>query len=462
MNETKRQIIRYAFYDQLALQSHFEKMAQKGWLIEKINSIFFQFRRITPQKLHVCVTYFPNASEFDPGPSENQQMMEAFAAKDGWKLITRWGQMQIFYSEADDPVPIETDPVTQVETIFRAMKKNLIPAHFYMLLLAIYQLAFNGYRAFEDPVDFLSTPYLFTSLPVWLLIALAEIKEIVTCLRWYKKAKPAAAKGTFLPVKTNYFITVILLLSAVFVLISTVQLPYGLRKISFMWIIVLIGILWLGHKIKNKLKQIGVSRGINYTVTILFTVFATIFFFSSLVFYGIRYGFDDGKQPVGTYEQNGWTFEIYDDELPLYVEDMIKDIENAEWSKEQTLHNKTVLLEVAEYRQDHIRGGSERVSLQIDYRIIDVKIPFLYDTIKQALLNERQDEVHDDFVFTDHYEPIDATPWQATEAYQLYWSGSILDQYVVCFDNRIVEIGFYWQPTPEQIRIAAEKLKPEH
>ena len=51
-NETKRQIIRYAFYDQLALQSHFEKMAQKGWLIEKVNSVFFQFRRITPQKLH--------------------------------------------------------------------------------------------------------------------------------------------------------------------------------------------------------------------------------------------------------------------------------------------------------------------------------------------------------------------------------------------------------------------------
>ena len=31
INETKRQLIRYAFYDQLALQTHFEKMAQKGF-----------------------------------------------------------------------------------------------------------------------------------------------------------------------------------------------------------------------------------------------------------------------------------------------------------------------------------------------------------------------------------------------------------------------------------------------
>ena len=460
MKDTKRQMIRYAFYDQSALQTHFEEMAEKGWLIEKVNSFFFQFRRITPQKLHFCVTYFPDASEFDPAPSEKQRMMEAFAAKDGWKLLTRWGQMQIFCNDTDEPVPIETDPVTQVETIFRAMKKNLLPAHLSMLLLAIYQLVFNSYRAFQEPVEFLSTPHLFTSLPVWILILLAEIKEIVTCFFWYRKAKPAAARGIFLPVKTNYTITIALLLSCLFALISTLQLPDSLRMVSLVWIVFIIGIIWLSHKIKQKLKNVGVTRGANYTITVLFTIFTTLLFLGGLVFFVIQHGLDDGKQPVGTYEHNGWTFEIYDDKMPLYVEDMVK-VENAEWSKEQKLHNETFLLEVTEYEQDHIRGGPERVSLQIDYRIIDIKLPFLYNTIKQSLLNERQDEIHDDFIFTDHYEPIDAAPWQALEAYQLHWSGSILSQYLVCFENRIVEIGFYWEATPEQIAIAAEKLRPE-
>ena len=460
MRETKRQIIRYAFYDQIALQTYFEKMAGKGWLIESVNSLFFHFRRITPQKLHFSVTYFPEASEFDPAPSEKQHMMEAFAAKDGWKLLTRWGQMQIFCNEADDPVPIETDPVTQVATIFRAMKKNLLPAHATMLLLAIYQLVFNGYRAFQEPVEFLSTPHLFTALPVWILILLAEIKEITTCFFWYRKAKPAAARGIFLPVKTNYSITIALLLSGLFALISTLQLPDSLRMISLIWIAFTIGIICLSRILKQKLKNAGVTRGTNYTITVLFTIFTTLLLLGGLVFFVIRYGLNDGKQPVGTYEHNGWTFEIYNDEMPLYVEDMI-EVENAEWSKEQKLHNETFLLEVSEYEQDHIRGGPERISLQINYRIIDVKLPFLYNTIKQALLNERQDEVHDDFVFTDHYEPVDATPWQAVEAYQLHWSGSILSQYLVCYENRIVEISFYWEATPEQIAIAAEKLKVE-
>ena len=63
-------------------------------------------------------------------------------------------------------------------------------------------------------------------------------------------------------------------------------------------------------------------------------------------------------------------------------------------------------------------------------------------------------------VFTDHYEPADPAPWGAQEAYQVYFSDSFLNTYLVCWEERIVEIKFYWEPTPEQIRLAAEKLSP--
>ena len=86
-------------------------------------------------------------------------------------------------------------------------------------------------------------------------------------------------------------------------------------------------------------------------------------------------------------------------------------------------------------------------------------MPALYDTIKESLLKERQDEIHNDYIFTDHYEPVDATIWNANEAYQLHWSGSILNTYLICWENRIIEIKFYWQPTPEQIAVAVEKFK---
>lgn len=387
-------------------------------------------------------------------------MMEDFAAKDGWRLLTSWGQMQVFCNNAEEPIPIETEPVTQVETIYRAMKKNIIQGHLILLILSIYQLAFNGYRMFSDTVDFLSTPYLLASLPIWLLLLLAEINEILTCFCWYRKAKAASTNnGIFMPVKTNRFITFTLLLSSAFVILSTITLPSEIRIVSISWMVVIIGIILLGHVVKQKLKKLGASRGINYFVTILITILLTTTFFSGMIFYIMRYGLDNGRKSVGSYEIYGSTFDIYDEPMPLYVEDLM-EIGDSEWSREHNVHNETLLLSKSEYRQNHIQGGPEGLT-DLEYTIIDVKIPTLYDTVKQSMLNERQDEIHGDYLFINHYEPVDAAIWNATEAYQLHWSGSILDTYLVCWENRIVEIRFFWQPTPEQIAVAVDKLKNE-
>jgi len=459
MKNTKRQITRFAFYDQTAMEKHFEKMASEGWLIERISAYFLHYRRIEPKKLHFTVTYFPDASEFDPGPKDKHKMMEDFAARDGWKLLTRWGQMQVFCNEAEKPIPMETDAVTQVENIYRSMKKNLLPAHLMILALAIWQLFFNGHRAFTETVDFLSTPHLLASLPIWLLLLLTEIYEILNCYLWYRKAKPAAENGVFIPVKTNHFISFTLILSCVFVLIATIFLPSELRFVSLCWIAIVVGINLIGNVVKRKLKKAGASKGLNYAVTILIIILLTFTLLTGLVFFILRYGLDDGRKPVGSYDINGWTFKIYDEPMPLYVEDMM-EIGDSEWSRERNEHNETFLLSKSEYRQNHVQGGSEGLK-DLEYTIIDIKIPALYDIVKQSILNERQDEVYDDVIFTDHYEPIDATLWKADEAYQVHWSGTILDTYLICWENRIVEIKFYWQPTPEQIAIVVDKLKTE-
>ena len=62
-------------------------------------------------------------------------------------------------------------------------------------------------------------------------------------------------------------------------------------------------------------------------------------------------------------------------------------------------------------------------------------------------------------MFIDHYEAVDASIWNADDAYQLHWSDSVMNTYLIFWENRIVEIKFYWEPTPEQILIASEKLR---
>ena len=87
-----------------------------------------------------------------------------------------------------------------------------------------------------------------------------------------------------------------------------------------------------------------------------------------------------------------------------------------------------------------------------------VFLALLYDFIRQSLLEERQDEAVDGYVFVDHYEPIDAAPWGAQTAYQVQREDGPRDTYLICWERRMVEIHFYWTPTPEQIRTAAELL----
>ena len=73
MLRTKRRMEFFAFYDDQGIARHLERMAGKGWLIERINNYFWTYRKIEPQRLRFAVTYFPEASDFNPGPTENQQ-----------------------------------------------------------------------------------------------------------------------------------------------------------------------------------------------------------------------------------------------------------------------------------------------------------------------------------------------------------------------------------------------------
>ena len=119
MSTVKRTLVNVSFYDPEAIQRKLEQMAAQGWMIQKAGNLFWTYTKIPPQKLRFAVTYFPGASEFDPKPSEKQLEKEELCAQDGWRLVLRWDVMQIFCTDREDAVPIDTDPVPQVDNIHR-------------------------------------------------------------------------------------------------------------------------------------------------------------------------------------------------------------------------------------------------------------------------------------------------------------------------------------------------------
>lgn len=63
-------------------------------------------------------------------------------------------------------MPIETDPVIQVETVRAAMKKGMLPGQLLLAGLSMMQLTMLGWQLWESPVRFLSRPATAYMIPV--------------------------------------------------------------------------------------------------------------------------------------------------------------------------------------------------------------------------------------------------------------------------------------------------------
>lgn len=171
------------------------KMAARGWMLESRTNFTWHYRRITPARLHFAVTYFPQASDFDPEPSEQQRIFRDFCETAGWKHVVSWAQMQIFVNERENPVPMETDALVQVQTIHKAMKKNYLPSQLLLMAVALLNVALLIYTLISNPLYVLSSnTSLYTGSCWTLMLALCGM-EIGAYYHWYHRAKKAAEQN---------------------------------------------------------------------------------------------------------------------------------------------------------------------------------------------------------------------------------------------------------------------------
>ena len=78
MKDTKRRLEVFSFYDRAHIERHLEAMAARGWLQERMGKFGWVYRRIEPKRLTFHVSYFPDASDFDPGPTWGQLTFQDF------------------------------------------------------------------------------------------------------------------------------------------------------------------------------------------------------------------------------------------------------------------------------------------------------------------------------------------------------------------------------------------------
>lgn len=193
----------HVFINRDGICCHLEKMAEKGWLVEKIGGFMWIYRRISPQKLKFALYYSPTADSENAEALEKQNAFHEMCRHDGWEFACGNWVMQVFYNQRPDPVPLETEPALELDRIHTTAMCWLVP--FWMIVLTgkvltIWQniQRYNKLVAMGLPQEMQRNYWD----PSWVVSQSVQgfliLLSIVLYFRWYLRAKKAAREGVFL------------------------------------------------------------------------------------------------------------------------------------------------------------------------------------------------------------------------------------------------------------------------
>ena len=183
MKHTKREWMPlYSFLDRKRVTDHLADMAARGWMLDRLGTWSWHYRRTEPKQLRFAVTFFAGAGRFSPAPAAGLDTFQDYCAQAGWHRAASSDQVQVFYSEDPAAVPIDTDPAAELENIRRSIGKPMIRNYLALLLLCLLEVAFQCYQIWTDPVDTLASPTALLAATAYLPLLVLTLKVATVSL----------------------------------------------------------------------------------------------------------------------------------------------------------------------------------------------------------------------------------------------------------------------------------------
>ena len=452
----------YSLYDHTGIAVHLEKMAAKGWLLEKIGVWGWTYRRCEPMQVRFAVTYFPKTDHYEPKPTEDELTFQDYCKEAGWVLAASSAQLQIFYHPDPDAVPIETDALTQVENIHETGKKTFLMNNYLFLGLAFLQVSIQLLGNLSNPIDLFTQTSVPFAIFIWGLLGVLSTVDLITYYRWRKKALVLAEEeDRFLPTKSHPSVQVICLSCAIFgylVWVLTLSNPrMSVYSVAlFCCTMLLIGAV---NGTRLLMKRLNVSASTNRFITILVDVILAISLFVGMTLFVIQSGFLQRK-PVDTYEYLGCEREVYADPLPLYVDDLM-ECERSDYSSEIVRENHGLFgWEFIGFQNGRKDRGDELPGIW--YYVVEVENDWAFEKCWEDRLDAyggvtTKEEMTDPW--SGGMVAEDPDPWQAEEVYRQYIDQIPTRNRLIRWEERFVWLELDWEPTPEQMQIITEKLR---
>ena len=433
----------FSFYDHTGMTCHWEKMARRGWLLNKTGGVLWRYRSIEPQRLRFAMTYFPEVTGFEPDIPAAQSDMQALCAQAGWQLAANAGTFQIYYNEDPEAVEMDTDPGIQLEVIHRAMKKNFLPSYALLAICAVMQIITQISSLTRDYGVFYSGPAEYFSgfswmmLPTWCGLLAIYLLELGRYLLWYRKARRRAEDGLMTPSPNSGWVQGLAVALLIIILLSW-GLSSDMRDMVFTMLAMLLAVGILSVLLSKVLKQLKLSAKVNLLVTCGVAVILSLL----LVGGGITQGIlaRDRDEYTVQYEYEGRLFTRHTDTIPLRLEDV--GYPTAEDSTKLDEQRSPLVIHRVAFQRPRMDNLSRE---ELVYVIADIKLGLLWQPSLDYYLEEAGAPAESD-----------PTPWGCDRAWQKADEFGVT--YVLAKGRTLVYLELETDLTHTQKAMAGEKL----
>lgn len=431
----------FLYYDGEGIARHLEKMAAKGWRLEKIGALSWRYGRAEPAGVHYAVTYFPEASEYNPYPTDSQEEFYDYCREAGWDLVTEWDQMQIFSTERAHTIPIETDETARVRVIHKVMLRRFLPANLLLFVLLVIQLGIFITGILQNPAENLSNPSALLLTLALALIGLSVFLTLSGYLVWYLRARKAAETGERLTDTEQRFRTLTVAVAALGLLAVLFAVLSIAGTLASPWYVLLLAgeivvFIALVAGVREYMRRRGVERKQNRNITLAVAVLLSLLMVNVIPKAVI------GDQSTELHIVDGTVLPLRLEELGIPEEGLVST-----WESRSS--------PLVAFRTGEQSGPYDSGLPWLRYEVSDVRLPMFLELCLDGYLNRYDNEYGR--ATGGHFRPLNDPAWDA-EVWQVWDDEGPWPYYLACRGSRIVWLMADDFLTPEQTAIAAEHL----